>query len=253
MMNNDNEISNKTKLFGFIGEYAGVSRFSALLNKKFKKNTVDAMMIPMNIREDDFFFTLSNMKKSKVDGAVISNEYITKSVEIVDSASELVKKSGMCDIVFKEGERLRGDVFITRVLLEKLKDLGAVKIALLGTSSHAKAFSLMACGFEVSYFYDNLEELMSFCTEMEIPDADVNRIAEGMDVDFSGFDALLDFSDLAKLDMITQFPLYSLDMKNSKEYSALQTRAIHLDAAYIGYDNMIEEITAKAYTIITKG
>ena len=253
MMNNDNEISKKTKLFGFIGEHAGVSRLSALLNKKFKKNADDTMIIPMNIREDDFFFTLSNMKKSHVDGAIISNEYITQSVEIVDSMSEMVKRSGMCDIVFKDGESLRGDVFVTRVLLEKLKDIGAVNIALIGISSHAKAFALMACGFQVSYFYDSLEELMSFCNEMELENVDVNRLAEGMEVDLSSYDVVLDFSDLVNLDMITTLAPYSFDMKNNKEYSQLKTRASHLDTTYIGYDDMIENITDQAYRAIQKG
>jgi len=253
MMNNENQISKQTKLFGFIGEHAGVSRFSALSNKMFKQNSDDIMMIPMNIREDDFFFTLSNMKKSQVNGAIVSNEYVKQTVEILDSASELVKRTGMCDIVFKDGETLKGDVFTTRVLLEKLKDLRANKIAIIGINPHAKALSLMACGFNVSYFYDNLEELMSFCDEMELQDADVNRIAHGMEIDFSKFDAVLDFSDLANLDMITALAPNNFDMKNSKEYSNLKTKANQLSTTYIGYDDMIEELTIQAYRIIKKG
>jgi len=265
MMNNENQISKQTKLFGFIGEHAGVSRFSALSNKMFKANSDDTMMIPMNIREDDLFFTLSNMKKSQVDGAVISNEYMKQTVEVLDESSGLVKRTGMCDIVFKDGDKLRGDIFSTRVLLEKLKDLGATKIALIGTNPHAKAFSLMApqeyslgkphstCGFRVSYFYDNLEELMAFCDERELSNADVNRIAHDMEIDFSEFDAVLDFSDLVNLDMVQKLAPYSFDMKNSKEYSILKTRASQLSATYIGYDDMIEELTTQAYRIIKKG
>lgn len=253
MMNNDNQISKKTKLFGFIGENAGVSRFSALLNKAFKASSNDTMMIPMNIREDDFFFTLSNMKKSHVDGAIISNEYVTKSVELLEVKSGLVERSGMCDIVFREGETLRGDVFTTRVLLEKLKDIGAVKIAVLGINSHAKAFSLMACGFSLSFFYDNLEELMSFTQEMELSNADINRIAEGMEIDLSVYDAVLDFSDLEDLSMVSSLAKYNFDMKNTKEYSGLKTRASQLGVEYIGYDEMIEELTKQAYKIINRG
>jgi len=253
MMNDDNQISKQTKLFGFIGEHAGASRFSALCNKMFKSNSQDAMIIPMNIREDDFFFTVSNMKKSHVNGAVISNEYVRKTVEILDEKSGLVERTGMCDIVFKEGETLRGDVFSTRVLLEKLKDLGATKIALLGTSSHAKAFSLMACGFQVSYFYDSLEELMQFCEEMELSNADVNRIANGMEVDLSDYDVVLDFSDFDNLDMLIKLAPNNFDMKNAKEYSALKTRASKLETNYIGYDDMIEELSAQAYRLIIKG
>jgi len=247
MMNNANEISRQTKLFGFIGEHAGSSRFSALINKKFKENQKDMMMIPMNIRADDFFFTLSNMKKSHVNGAIISHEYTQRSVEILDEASALVRRSGMCDIVFREGEKLFGDVFSIRVLLEKLKDLGVTKIALLGTSPYARAFALMACGFQVSYFHDNLEELMLFCKEMEFENPDINRIAQGMCVDFSRFGAVLDFSDLEDLAMVAQLAPYNFDMKNTKEYSSLQTRASHLGAKYVAYDDILHELTAQAY------
>ena len=52
-MNSANEISHHTKLYGFIGEYAAQSSISATLNKLFKANNKNAMMIPMNIREDD--------------------------------------------------------------------------------------------------------------------------------------------------------------------------------------------------------
>ncbi len=252
MMNDANEISHQTQLFGFIGEHAGSSRFCAIINKMFKANESDTMMIPMNIRSDDFFFTLNNVKKSHVNGAIISNEYVKQSVEIIDEASGLVKKSGMCDIVFREGEKLRGDIFSTRVLLEKLKDLSVTKIALIGTNPHAKAFALMACGFQVSYFNDSLEELMVFCDEMELSDPDLNRISDSMSIDFSGFDAVLDFSNLANLNMAEKLALYNLDMKNTKEFSVLKARASHLEANYIGYDDMLEELTAQAYRIIDK-
>ena len=58
-MNESNQISKQTTLFGYIGEHAGVSRFSTLINKKFKENGDDVMMIPMNIRGDDLYFTVS--------------------------------------------------------------------------------------------------------------------------------------------------------------------------------------------------
>ncbi len=250
MMNNENQISRQTKLFGFIGEHAGVSRFSASLNKMFKANSDDTMMIPMNIREDDFFFTLTNMKQSQVNGAVISNEFVKQTVEILDESSGLVKRSGMCDIVFKEGDKLRGDVFSIRVLLEKLKDLRATKIAIVGVGAYAKLFSLMGCGFAISYFNDDLEELMKFSDEMELQNADINRIASGMSVDLSSFDAVLDCSDFENFDMVEKLSQNSFDMKNTKEYSALKTRANKLESNYIGYDDMIEELTAQVYRLI---
>jgi shikimate 5-dehydrogenase len=252
-MNNSNEISRQTRLFGYIGENAGVSRFSAVINKMFKANGDDVMMIPMNIREDDLYFTVANMKKSHVNGAVISNEYVNDIIEILDESSDMVKKTGMCDIVFKEGEKLRGAVFTSRVLTEYLKDIRASKIAVIGVNPHAKAFSFLSCGFNVSYFNENLEELMKLTEEVELKDADLNRIASSMSLDFSDFDALLDFSDFNSLEMIEKFPLLSLDMKNTKEFSALKKRAGELNSKYISYDDMIDKLTAQAYKLITKG
>lgn len=250
MMNNDNKISTQTKLFGYIGEHAGVSRFSALINKMFKENNDDVMMIPMNIREDDLYFTVSNMKNSHVNGAVISSEYVTNVVEILDDASSIVKRSGMCDIIYREEQKLRGDLFSIRVLTEHLKDLYASKIAIIGTNHYAKAFSFLACGFNVSYFNDNLEELLAFTQEVEISDADLNRIAPDMEVDFSNFDAVLDFSNIQDFSSVTKLAKCNLDMKNTKQFSALKKRADELGASYTSYDELLEKLTKKAYSLI---
>jgi len=252
IMNNDNKISKQTLLFGYIGEHAGASSFSAKLNKLFKANDDNVMMIPMNIRADDFYFTLSNMKKSHVNGAVISSEYVTNSVDIMDDMSAIAKKSGMCDIVYKEGDSLRGDIFSIRVLTEYLKDLYASKIAIIGTNHYAKAFSFLSCGFNVSYFNDDLEALLSFTQEVEISNADINRIATDMSVDLSDFDAVLDFSELSSLSMIDKLPKYNLDMKNSKQFSALKQRADELQAEYISYDALLEPLTNKVYSEIKR-
>lgn len=252
MMNDANQISKQTKLFGYIGEEAGVSRFSAIINKMFKSNSDDVMMIPMNIREDDLYFTVSNMKKSHVNGAIISSEYVNKIPEILDSASGMVKRSGMCDIVYKDGETLKGDIFSIRVLSEHLKDILASKVAIIGVNPYAKAFSFLACGFEVSYFNENLEELMEFTQEVELPTADINRIARDMSVDLSSYDVVLDFSLMNTLSMIEKLPKTSIDMKNNKQFSALKARAIELGAEYTSYDDLLDKLTQKAYQEIIK-
>jgi len=252
MMNDANQISKKTKLFGYVGEEAGASRFSAVMNKKFKANGDDAMMIPMNVREDDLYFTVSNMKKSHVNGAVISDEYVDKVMDSLDEASSLSKRSGMCDVLFKEGEILRGDVLGARVLTESLKDSFASKIAVIGTNHHAKAFSFLACGFNVSYYDENLEELMEFMKEVDLIDADVNRIAKGMSLDLSNFDAVLDFSNMSDLSMLERLPKFNFAMKNDKRFSALKRRAGELNAEYVSYDDLIEKFCDRAYLAITK-
>ncbi len=243
MMNNGNEISHQTKLYGFIGEEAGQSSLSATMNKKLKAANKDAMMIPMNIREDDFYFTVSNMKKSHVNGAVISTEFVTSVLEILDEHSDLVKKSAMCDILVRDGEKLVGDVIFADVLVDFLKEQGVMKIALIGIDHYAKAFaSTCPTSLHVSYFNDNIDALMNFTNTLEIEDADLNRIAEGMEIDMSSFDVVINFSDFDSLSMINKLCAINIDMKQKKQLSALKIRANELGAKYIGFENMLSEM-----------
>ena len=110
-MNSDDSIKNETKLYGLIAEHASPNRLFVMLNKQIKAAGVDAMMIPMNIREDDFYFTLANMKKSHVNGAYIAEEYQENAVELLDEADEFVQVYNKCDFVLRQGERLLGTYF----------------------------------------------------------------------------------------------------------------------------------------------
>lgn len=251
MMNAANEISHHTMLYGFIGIDAGVSSMSATLNKLFKANAKDAMMIPLNIREDDFYYTVVNMKKSHVNGALISKEYMTKVVELLDDASRIVKKSKMCDVLLRDGNRLFGDVITINALVDFLKSKDIKKVALIGIDERAKAFRIVAKdSFEISYFYDELEELMRFCDDVGLENADVNRIAEGMRVDFGIFDAVVDFSDFAKFDMIERLAKINVDMKPKKEFSALKVRANELNSSYVGFEDMLDFISKDIYEFL---
>ena len=107
-MNANDEIQKETKLYGLIAEHASPNRLFVILNKLIKSENSNAMMIPMNIREDDFYFTLANMKKSHVNGAYIAAEYQESAVELLDEADEFVQVYNKCDFVVREGERLIG-------------------------------------------------------------------------------------------------------------------------------------------------
>lgn len=121
MMNNDDSITVQTKLFGFIAESAHGNRFSLLVNKLFKANNVNAMAIPMNIRPDDVAFTISQMRTSKLSGAVISTEYQEEAFGLLDHASEAAKKGEYCDFIRIVDGKLVGDL-IMPIALEKFAD-----------------------------------------------------------------------------------------------------------------------------------
>lgn len=124
MMNNDNSITAETVLYGFIGEEAHSNRFSVTVNKLFKENGVNAMVIPMNIRPDDVGFTISQMRSSKLSGAVISSEYQSEAFALVDSFSDIAKEYEICDLIRIENQKLVGDVII-HAALEKYAENGA--------------------------------------------------------------------------------------------------------------------------------
>jgi shikimate dehydrogenase len=116
MMNNDNTITVATKLYGYIAENAHSSRFSVTLNKLYKENGMDAMMIPMNIRPDDVAFTISQMRSSKLSGAVIASEYQEEAFGLVDEASTIAQENGYCDCIMIREGRLIGDLIMPRAL-----------------------------------------------------------------------------------------------------------------------------------------
>jgi shikimate 5-dehydrogenase len=104
-LNSDDSIKKDTKLYGLIAEEAMKNRLFAILNKLIKPS---AMMIPMNIRRDDFYFTISNMKNSKVNGAYIAKEYQEDILELLDEKDEIVEVYGRCDFVIREENKLKG-------------------------------------------------------------------------------------------------------------------------------------------------
>lgn len=136
-MNNDNSITADTKLFGYIAENAQSHRFAVTVNKLFKDSSINAMVIPMNIRPDDLTFTVSQMRGSKLSGAVIANEYQCEAYELLDDASDTVQSQGYCDFIRIKNGRLMGDL-ITPAALERYAESGdfAEDIALMAVSRY---------------------------------------------------------------------------------------------------------------------
>jgi shikimate 5-dehydrogenase len=142
MMNNDNSITVETLLYGYIAENAHSSRFSAVSNKLFKESGVNAMIIPMNIRPDDVAFTISQMRSSKLSGAVIANEYQEEAYTLLDGATDAAKVQGYCDLIRIEEGKLIGDL-ITPSALERYADAFDEDVALMAATR---------------YFYDLITE-----------------------------------------------------------------------------------------------
>jgi shikimate dehydrogenase len=115
-MNNDNSITAETKLFGYIAEEAHSNRFSSMVNKMFKADGINAMVIPMNIRPDDVVFTISQMRHSKLNGAVIGSEYQEEVVSLMDTLSSEANEAGLVDFIRIDNGALLGDLIMPKAL-----------------------------------------------------------------------------------------------------------------------------------------
>jgi shikimate 5-dehydrogenase len=250
-VNEANQITNATKLFGFIAEDAQQNRFAVTLNKRFKSAGDDAMMIPMNIRPDDFYFTLSNMKQSHVNGAVIGFEYQAQALEVVDSASGLCERCGICDTVTVSGGRMYGELLLPAALKTMAQNCDASKIAVIGATPLAGAMAEVLEEMQVSFFDPWIEELMTLQARLGI-DLDINRLAEGMEADLSSFDMVIDLSEMSDLSMVSALPSLNVDLKPPRHPSALRQRCTELDRAYSGYESLLDIMTDTVYTYLTK-
>jgi len=246
-MNEANQIGRQTKLFGFIAEEAQQNRFSVTLNRLFKAAGDDAMMIPMNIREDDFYFTLSNMRDAQLTGAFIAAEYQKDAAQIVDMQSELSLQCGACDVVVVKEKKLIGDFIAVQSLFELLDERGAKKIAVIGGGTLAKAIAVANEHYSIAFYHEYIESLMKM-GEAVTKEIDINRLMQ--ESDLSVYDAVIDASTAESLAMVKQLPKLCIDMKNDKVYSPLRQRADELGCEYIGYEVLLARLTQNAYSYI---
>jgi len=244
-MNEHNGIGRQTALFGYIAEEAQQNRLSVSMNRLFKAAGNDAMMIPMNIREDDFYYTLSNMRDAQLSGTFIGPEYQKNASEIVDTKSELSTVCGACDVVIVKDKKLIGDFIAIQSLFELLDEKGAKKIAVIGSGALAKAIALSGSNYELFFFHEYIESLMKMNETVAI---DINRLSSGCDL--SSYDAVIDASTIESLAMVAKLPVLSIDLKNAKQLSALRQRTSELGSVYFGYEEQFERLTKNAYEYI---
>ncbi|MDD2357185.1 MAG: hypothetical protein PHX13_04670 [Thiovulaceae bacterium] len=237
-MNLDDRIGPQTILYGYIAISASTNRLSHNFNKALKEASMDGMMIPMNIREDDFYFTLANMKKSHVNGAMLGLEYQENILDLLDSSSEVVKRCGGCDFVKRVGQTLYGEFISGNVVKEFIdSDKSIKKIAIIGDKPLAKALAILLLdGYEVAYYDQQIETLLSMGQALDI-NIDINFLSPN-GVDFSDFDLLIDttFDDISSV--ITRGAKMNLDLKDSKTFSSMK----HLNE-YVGFDKLLDFYT----------
>ena len=254
-MNEANQITAQTSLYGFIGEKATSDRYSVTLNKQFKANGDDAMIIPMNIRPDDLYFTVTNLRKAQLHGVAFASEYRHEVVEILDEQSSEVTACGFCDILHVEEGRLIGDIAIGRALVRVLKERRVTSLAILGSGALAKSllWHIAECDVErVVLFNDRIESCLTLTQSLgdRVKDItfDIERVMEETGADLSSCEVAINASPLkgaGEIPIVSAALMIDLEQHLSLFKSAATT-------AYMGYDDMLAYLTESAYTIWKK-
>ncbi len=236
-MNLDDRISKETLLYGYIAISASTNRLSHNFNKTLKEEGLNGMMIPMNIREDDFYFTLSNMKKSHVNGAMLGIEYQKNIIELLDSSSEMVQKSRACDFVKRVGHTLEGSFIsgeVVKTFIEKNPSIK--KIVIVGDEPLARSLALLLQEYELSFYDKEIEKLLRMSEDLHLS-IDINYLSVN-GVDFSGFDLLIDTTMEDISSSIVVGAKINLDTKDTKTFSSLRQLQ-----NYIGFDDLLDFYT----------
>lgn len=101
------EIKPDTGLCTILGYNAQTGYMRKYFNKIMKHNALNATAIALNIKDEHFDFTLSNVGDSKVTQMMIEKEFGVKAVQYCESLNLCATREGRVDFVEVE----RGKVF----------------------------------------------------------------------------------------------------------------------------------------------
>lgn len=253
-MNEANQITAQTSLYGFIAEHAQSDRYSVTLNRLFKSQGDDAMMLPMNIRTDDLYFTVSNLRKAQLKGVALGPEYRHEVLEVLDERDAEVNACGLCDIVHVKQGRLVGEIAIGSAVNKLLKEAGVRSLAILGSGGLAKSILMHISESDVedvTLFNDHVESCLALTQSLQGQvdiRFDIERVIEGRSSDLSQFDAAFNASPLkGPGEIALEASPLMIDLE--RHLSLFRNVATK---AYMGYDDVLPYLTQSAYDIWKK-
>jgi shikimate 5-dehydrogenase len=254
-MNEANQITAKTKLYGFIAEKAQSDRFSATLNQKFKAAGDDAMIIPMNIRPDDIYFTVSNLRNAQLDGVAIAPEYRHDVMELLDGRSGEVTACGFCDLLLIREGRLIGEIAIGRALSRLMKEKGIETLGILGSGALAKALLWHIEESDVQkvvLFNDRIESCLELTQNLgdraQNITFDIERVIDKIPANFSGCDAAVNASAIKNAG---EMPIASASLMIDLEHGSSLFKAA-ATGEYMGYNDVLPYLTESVYVVWMK-
>lgn len=155
-------ITGKTILIAHLGYPTETFKAPMIYNPWFAKHGVDAVVVPMGVKAEDYPSTLKALfKLTNIRGALITMPHKVSTVGLVDEVSIAVRVAGSCNAVLKRPDgTLFGDIFdglgFVRSLGHKGFKCAGARCLVVGNGGvgSAIAASLGAAGVGAISLYD---------------------------------------------------------------------------------------------------
>ena len=102
------EIKPDTGLCTILGHNAQTGYMRKYSNRIMKHNSINATAIALNITDEHFDFTMTNVGQSKVDKMMIEREFGEKAVHYCQSLDDCANRAGRVDFVEVENGEVKG-------------------------------------------------------------------------------------------------------------------------------------------------
>ena len=140
-------ISGKTKLIAHIGYPTETFKAPLILNPWFESQGIDAVVMPMGVKADDYVQALASIRKfTNLHGALITMPHKVTTVGLLDETSTAVKIAGSSNAILKRpdgklvGDNFDGAGFVRGVMRKGLKLEGA-SCLIVGTGGVGSAIA----------------------------------------------------------------------------------------------------------------
>jgi len=102
------EIKPDTGLCTILGYNAQTGYIRKYFNKIMKHNGINATAIALNITDEHFDFTMSNVGQSKVDKMMIEKEFQEKAVSYCETLDEVSQRESRVDFIEVKDGQVKG-------------------------------------------------------------------------------------------------------------------------------------------------
>jgi len=102
------EIKPDTGLCTILGHNAQTGYMRKYFNKIMKRNGINATAIALNITDEHFHFTMTNVGESKVTQMMIEKEFGIKAISYCESLNSCAQREGRVDFVEVTDGKVKG-------------------------------------------------------------------------------------------------------------------------------------------------